>query len=146
MRIGACGVCHSDVHLHDGSSTSAAAQDRHSPRILEPPRTLGHEIAGTVVAVGPEAEGVAVGDRRVVYPWIGCGRCAAASAATSSCARPARLGINRDGGFADHVLVPHPRICSPSTRLPRAGLHLACSGLTARRARRVPRRCAGDRF
>jgi D-arabinose 1-dehydrogenase-like Zn-dependent alcohol dehydrogenase len=39
------------------------------------PFTLGHEVFGEVVAVGPEATNVTVGDKRIVYPWIGCSNC-----------------------------------------------------------------------
>ena len=71
LRIGSCGVCHSDVHLHDGYFDLGGGNKLDMTRALQPPRTLGHEIAGTVVAVGPEAQGVQVGDRRVVFPWLG---------------------------------------------------------------------------
>ena len=76
-------------------------------RAVQPPRTLGHEIAGTVVAVGPEAQGVQVGDRRVVFPWLGCGTCSLCREGREHlCNRPQALGIQRDGGFSSHVVVP----------------------------------------
>src|SRR6478672_2555632 len=94
---------------------------------------LGHEIAGAVVAVGPDAAGVAVGDRRVVFPWIGCTACGPCKAGREElCVAPRALGINRDGGFADHVLVPHPRYLFAYDPLPEAqACTYACSGLTA---------------
>jgi alcohol dehydrogenase/propanol-preferring alcohol dehydrogenase len=94
---------------------------------------LGHEIAGTVAAVGPDAEGVAVGDRRVVFPWIGCGACSPCEDGHEElCMAPRALGVNRDGGFADHVLVPHPRYLFAFDPLPEAqACTYACSGLTA---------------
>jgi D-arabinose 1-dehydrogenase-like Zn-dependent alcohol dehydrogenase len=133
VRVGACGVCHSDVHLHDGYFDLGGGKRLETGRMIDPPRTLGHEIAGVVVAIGPEASDVAIGDRRVVYPWIGCGRCAVcASGEEQMCAKPAALGINRDGGFADHVVVPHPRYLFAYDPLPEEqACTYACSGLTA---------------
>lgn len=133
VRVGSCGVCHSDVHLHDGYFDLGGGNKLDMTRSLAPPRTLGHEIAGTVVAVGPDASGVAVGDRRVVYPWIGCGQCALCAAGDEHlCNAPRALGIHRDGGFADHVLVPHPKYLLEFDPLPEAqACTYACSGLTA---------------
>jgi alcohol dehydrogenase/propanol-preferring alcohol dehydrogenase len=97
------------------------------------PRTLGHEIAGTVVAVGPDVKGLKVGDRRVVFPWIGCGQCSLCAGGNEHlCNAPRALGVHRDGGFADHVLVPHPRVLLEFDPLPEdQACTLACSGLTA---------------
>jgi alcohol dehydrogenase/propanol-preferring alcohol dehydrogenase len=133
LRIAACGVCHSDVHLHDGYFDLGGGNKLDMTRTLQPPRTLGHEIAGTVVAVGPDAQGVAVGDRRVVFPWIGCGQCALCAAGSEHlCNAPRALGIHRDGGFADHVSVPHPRYLLAFDPLPEdQACTYACSGLTA---------------
>ena len=110
VKVGSCGVCHSDVHLHDGYFDLGDGNKLDMTRSLQPPRTLGHEIAGTVVAVGPDATGASVGDRRVVFPWIGCGKCSLCLAGNEHlCNAPRALGIHRDGGFADHVVVPHPK-------------------------------------
>ena len=61
VRVGSCGLCHSDVHLHEGYFDLGNGQKLDLSRGIAPPRVLGHEIAGTVVAVGPDAGGVAVG-------------------------------------------------------------------------------------
>ena len=133
IKVGSCGVCHSDVHLHDGYFDLGSDVKLDMTRSVQPPRTLGHEIAGTVVAVGPEAQGVKVGDKRVVFPWIGCGHCALCVAGDEHlCSAPQALGVNRDGGFADHVLVPHPRYLLGYGQLAEAqACTYACSGLTA---------------
>jgi alcohol dehydrogenase/propanol-preferring alcohol dehydrogenase len=133
VKIGSCGVCHSDVHLHDGYFDLGGDVKLDMTRTVQPPRTLGHEIAGTVVAVGPEAKGVRVGDRRVVFPWIGCGACSLCAAGNEHlCNKPAALGIHRDGGFADHVSVPHPKYLLDYGSLPEEqACTYACSGLTA---------------
>lgn len=132
LRVAACGVCHSDVHLQDGYFDLGETK-ADLTRSVQPPRTLGHEIAGTVLAAGPDAAGVAVGERRVVYPWVGCGSCGVCRAGSEElCAAPRAIGINRDGGFADHVLVPHPRYLFDHGGLPaEQACTYACSGLTA---------------
>ena len=121
VKVGSCGVCHSDVHLHDGYFDLGGDNKLDMTRALNLPRTLGHEIAGTVIAVGPDAHGVEVGDRRVVFPWIGCGACSlCADGSEHLCNKPAALGVQRDGGFADHVSVPHQKYLLDSARCPRS--------------------------
>ena len=94
---------------------------------------LGHEIFGEVVAVGPDAEGVSVGDRRVVYPWIGCGECAVCQRGEEHLCTPGRaLGIVTNGGFASHVMVPNSRYLFDKGDVPDSlAATYACSGLTA---------------
>jgi D-arabinose 1-dehydrogenase-like Zn-dependent alcohol dehydrogenase len=135
VRIERCGVCHSDLHMHDGyfKLTADRKLDITTGRAL--PFTLGHEIAGVVESVGPEvAADVAPPSRKVaVYPWIGCGACAACQHGQENlCAAPRHLGITVDGGYASHVLVPHPRYLLDYAPLSSAlaGV-LMCSGLTA---------------
>jgi alcohol dehydrogenase, propanol-preferring len=134
LRTLATGVCHSDLHLWDGFYDIGGGK-RFSlrERGLAPPITLGHEIAGEVVAAGPDAAGVTPGDRRVIFPWIGCGTCATCRRGDEHlCNRPRAIGIQRPGGFADHVLVPHPRYLVPLEGLtPAQAAPYACSGLTA---------------
>ena len=137
VNIGSCGVCHSDVHLHDGYFDLGGGNKMDMTRALNLPRTLGHEIAGTVVAVGPEvpsgAQGVKVGDRRVVYPWLGCGVCTVCLAGDEQiCNKPRALGIQQDGGFSDHVVVPHAKYLIDYGNLAEEqACTYACSGLTA---------------
>jgi D-arabinose 1-dehydrogenase-like Zn-dependent alcohol dehydrogenase len=76
VRILAAGVCHSDIMLHDGFVDAGGGRKVDMTRGIAAPRILGHEIAGEVAAVGPEVRDAKVGDRVVVYPWIGCGECA----------------------------------------------------------------------
>ncbi len=133
VRLGSCGVCHSDVHLADGYFDLGNGNRIALGASVAPPRTLGHEIAGTVVAVGADVSTVAVGDRRVVYPWIGCGRCAmCASGEEQLCNSPRAIGINVDGGFADHVLVADEKYLFDFAPLSEEqACTYACSGLTA---------------
>ncbi len=67
----ACGVCHSDVHIHSGAFDLGGGNELPVP--VPNPFTLGHEIFGEVVSMGPDASNVNIGDKRIVYPWIGCG-------------------------------------------------------------------------
>jgi alcohol dehydrogenase/propanol-preferring alcohol dehydrogenase len=133
VRVGSCGVCHSDVHLHDGYFDLGNEVKLDMTRTVKPPRTLGHEIAGTVVAVGPDAVGAKVGDRRVVFPWIGCGECSLCAAGDGHlCNSPRALGIHRDGGFATHTVVPHAKYLLDYGNLAEEqACTYACSGLTA---------------
>lgn len=133
VKVGSCGVCHSDVHLHDGYFDLGNDVKLDMTRTVQPPRTLGHEIAGTVVAVGPDVQGVKVGDRRVVFPWIGCGQCALClSGDEHLCNSPRALGVHRDGGFATHTLVPDAKYLLDYGQLAEEqACTYACSGLTA---------------
>lgn len=149
LRVDGCGLCHSDVHLHDGYFDLGEGRKIDLSRGVAPPRTLGHEIVGTVVALGPEARGVQVGDRRVAFPWIGCGSCSFCSAGQEHlCAMPRALGVNRDGGLADHALVPHSRYLFAYDPLPpEQACTLACAGITAYSAlRKAAPLGAGDRL
>ena len=133
IRVERCGVCHSDVHLQDGYFMLAGDKrlDVTEGRTL--PFTLGHEIAGVIEAFGDGADGATLGRRVAVYPWIGCGTCAACRGGEENlCSNHRHVGIVVDGGFATHVLVPHPRYLLDYAPLPAtfAG-PLMCSGLTA---------------
>ena len=133
LRIEACGVCHSDLHLQDGFFDMGGGRrlDLSKGRTL--PLTLGHEIAGAAAACGPDAEGVDPGARYVAYPWIGCGGCGACGSGREHlCPQPRALGVTRAGGFSDHVLVPHPRYLFAIGDVPvKLACTYACSGLTA---------------
>jgi D-arabinose 1-dehydrogenase-like Zn-dependent alcohol dehydrogenase len=133
LNVEACGVCHSDLHVLDGFFELGDGKrlDLSGGRNL--PFTLGHEIAGSVAALGPDATGPTPGERVVVYPWIGCGECAICGAGDEHlCADARALGIQVDGGYADQVLVPHPRYLLDFGDIPaRLAATYACSGLTA---------------
>jgi len=133
VQVTECGVCHSDVHIHDGyfGLGGEAKLDVRAGRKL--PFALGHEIGGRVVAVGPDVKGVKVGDRRVVYPWIGCGDCpACARDEEQLCNKPRNLGIQVNGGYASHVLMPHEKyLIDFAGADPALAAAYMCSGLTA---------------
>ncbi len=145
VRIHRCGVCHSDLHMQDGYFLLGDDKklDVRSGRIL--PFTLGHEITGVIERAGPDAADalarepgpdlpqLEAGRPVAIYPWIGCGQCAACARGEENiCAAPRHLGIQVDGGYASHVLLPHPRYLIDYAPLSASfAAALMCSGLTA---------------
>jgi D-arabinose 1-dehydrogenase-like Zn-dependent alcohol dehydrogenase len=133
LKVLAAGVCHSDLHLSDGyfdlgGGRRLSLEDRG----MKLPLTLGHENVGVVVAVGPDARGVRVGDRRLAHPWIGCGSCTVCRRGEENLCRAMRsLGVFANGGYSDHLMVPHPRYLIDIGDLsPERAAPLACSGVT----------------
>ncbi len=134
IKILSAGVCHSDLHLWEGFFDLGMGQKLDvSTRGMKLPFTLGHEIAGEVAAIGPDVKDVRVGQRFVVFPWIGCRTCAFCNDGEELlCPTPRTLGTRRDGGYADHVIVPHPRYLVDHGNTPiDLACTYACSGLTA---------------
>jgi D-arabinose 1-dehydrogenase-like Zn-dependent alcohol dehydrogenase len=133
VRVTHCGVCHSDLHLQDGYFSLGGDKRLDITKDRPLPFTLGHEIAGTIEAAGDDAEGAVIGQRVAVYPWIGCGKCPACLAGNENmCSAHRHLGIAVDGGYASHVLVPHPHYLLDYAPLPASFAGpLMCSGLTA---------------
>ena len=133
VRVERCGVCHSDLHLQDGYFALGGDKRLDITKDRTLPFTLGHEIAGVIEDVGETADGAHIGDHVAVYPWIGCGVCAACRMGEENlCSAHRHLGISADGGFATHVIVPHPRYLIAYAPLsPAFAGPLMCSGLTA---------------
>ncbi len=135
VRVTACGVCHSDLHIHQGyfdlGDGERLVLEERGTRL---PFTPGHEITGTVAALGPEVEdGAEIGREYIVFPWIGCGRCALCLRGEENlCPKPRFLGAYEGGGYTDYIIVPHPRYLVPFDGLPRElACTYACSGVTA---------------
>lgn len=100
LRVEACGVCGTDVRIFKGE---------HSAYEHAEGRVPGHEIVGRIVEIstGGRSSDVAVGDRVFVAPNLGCGSCAqCASGNENLCRLTEGIGITRDGGFADYLVVP----------------------------------------
>ena len=134
MKVLAAGVCHSDLHIWDGYYEIGGGKRLNLVnRGIQLPLTMGHENVGEVIALGPEASGVKVGDVRLVNPWIGCGQCKACRRGEENlCGKPQSMGVYAQGGYATHMLVPHVRHLFGLGRLsPREAAPLACSGVTA---------------
>jgi D-arabinose 1-dehydrogenase-like Zn-dependent alcohol dehydrogenase len=133
VKLKYCGVCHSDVHIRDGYfDLGGGRRLAMSERGINLPATLGHEPYGTIIAAGPEAGDVPVGADRLVYPWTGCGACMRCRQGLDNfCAAPCCVGLQRPGGYADHLLVPHPRYLIDAGGIdPAWAATLSCSGLS----------------
>jgi len=135
VRVTHCGMCHSDLHVQAGGfdmgGGTLSSLERSGVRL---PVTMGHEIVGEVVELGPEVQDLALGDQVVVYPWIGCGACPVCERGDDHvCPRASRsLGIQLPGGYADLVRVPHARYLVPIGTLDAArAATFACAGITA---------------
>jgi D-arabinose 1-dehydrogenase-like Zn-dependent alcohol dehydrogenase len=133
VRVEHCGVCHSDVHIHDGYF--GLGGEIKMPLGLPLPHTLGHEVAGEVIAVGPDADPALIGQHRALYSWIGCGKCAACLRGEENyCNAPRNLGCSAGvgGGYASHVMIPDPKYLIDYGAVPPAlAATYMCSGLTA---------------
>ncbi|MBV9734333.1 MAG: alcohol dehydrogenase catalytic domain-containing protein [Acidisphaera sp.] len=128
-----CGVCHSDLHIWEGFYDIGGGRKMSlKDRGVVLPLAMGHEIVGRVKKLGPEAHGVAVGDLRIVYPWVGCGQCEPCrSDEDNMCLQPRSLGVYQNGGYGTHVLAPHPRhLVDPGNVDPAVAATYACSGIT----------------
>lgn len=128
-----CGVCHSDLHIWEGRYDLGGGKVMNlTDRGLSLPIAMGHEIIGRVVKLGPDATGVKVGDIRIVFPWVGCGTCAACQADEDNmCLNNKSLGVYQHGGYATHVVAPHPRhLVDPGNLDPAVAATYACSGIT----------------
>src|SRR5919109_1534253 len=133
VRLKFCGVCHSDVHIRDGYfDLGGGRRLRMAERGMSLPTTLGHEPFGTVIAAGPDAGDVPIGTDRLVYPWTGCGNCARCSESLDNyCMAPSMIGLQRPGGYADHLIVPHSRYLIDANGVdPVWAATLSCSGLS----------------
>ncbi len=133
LEVTHCGVCHSDLHIWEGFYDLGGGRRMSlKDRGVTLPLAMGHEIVGRVVRLGPEASGVAVGDLRIVYPWVGCGQCDRCRAEEDNmCPQGRAIGVYRNGGYATHVLVPEARhLIDPGTLDPELACTYACSGIT----------------
>jgi D-arabinose 1-dehydrogenase-like Zn-dependent alcohol dehydrogenase len=133
LKVLAAGVCHSDLHLSDGYFDLGGGKKLSIlERGMKLPTTLGHENVGEVIALGPDARGVKIGDRRLVDPWMGCGECPVCKRGDEQlCTKPSSLGVFRQGGYSTHLMVPHPRYLFDIGNIPpERAAPLACSGVT----------------
>lgn len=134
IRVTSCGVCHSDLNIRAGFFNLGHGKQRRLADFgIELPLTPGHEPVGEVAAVGPEASGVSVGDRRVVWPWVGCRSCACCLREEDIlCEKGRYLGARVDGAYSDYMVVPHPRYLLAYDGVEEAvAATYACAGITS---------------
>ena len=139
IKVKAAGVCHSDLHIWEGGYDLGHGRKPLSlkDRGVSLPRTMGHETVGEILAFGPDVKadtgGLKVGDVALVYPWLGCGKCETCLAGEENMCvvKPNAIGVYCDGGYADHMTVPHPKYLLNLKGLdPVTAAPYACSGVT----------------
>ena len=133
LAIEACGVCHSDLHIHQGFFDLGGGKTFPvSSRGVVPPFTLGHEPVGKVISVGSKDQEHLIGKSFLIYPWINCEVCQSCKVGmTQVCDAPKIIGTRVDGGYSDHVVVPHKKFLIDYTGInPYLACTLSCSGLT----------------
>jgi alcohol dehydrogenase/propanol-preferring alcohol dehydrogenase len=134
LEVTHCGVCHSDLHIWEGYYDIGGGQKMSlKDRGVTLPLAMGHEIVGRVVKLGPDAKGVKPGDIRIVFPWLGCGKCdKCLNEEDNMCTVAARsLGVYANGGYGTHVIAPHVRhLVDPGNLDPAVAATYACSGIT----------------
>src|SRR3954470_13297453 len=128
LRVAGAGLCHSDLHLMGWPAGTLP---------YELPFTLGHENAGWIEALGPGVKGWDAGEAVAIYGSWGCGRCRPCRTGLETlCERAALLGaagggLGRNGGMAEYMLVPDPRLLVPLEDLdPRDVAPLSDAALT----------------
>jgi len=131
LRVRACGVCRTDLHVFDGELPR--------PKL---PLILGHEVVGEVVELGAEVQGLQVG-QRVGVPWLGytCGQCRFCAAGRENLCEFAQFtGYTLDGGYAEYIVAdaryvfPLPEAYDDVAVAP-----LLCAGLIGYRSYRIAR-------
>jgi propanol-preferring alcohol dehydrogenase len=142
IKVEACGVCHSDLHLADGDWSQLAP-------IVKRPLILGHEIAGRVIEKGGEVHDLQIGER-VGVPWVHwtCGECEFCREGHENlCAKQKITGVTVDGGYAELVKAP----ASHAMKIPEGlssieAAPLFCAGVTVYRALKQARISPGQRL
>lgn len=142
IKVEACGVCHSDLHVADGDWSQLAA-------IVKRPLILGHEIAGRVIEKGRDAGDLQIGDR-VGVPWVHwtCGECEFCQEGNENlCSKQKITGVTVDGGYAELVKAP----ASHALKIPEhlssvEAAPLFCAGVTVFRALKQVKVLPGQRL
>ncbi len=136
VRVEAAGICHSDVHYRSGPL---------GPK--EFPVTLGHEVAGTIVAAGDAVDGDRVGERVCLHYQTFCGSCRWCVAGYEQfCPEGRMLGNSRSGGYAEFITIPSANAISLPDEVPMEhAAVMMCSSATALHALRQARVGPGDR-
>ena len=132
VKTVSCGVCHSDVHIYEGFFDLGGGAKLPTPA---KDLAMGHEVFGEVVELGENVKDFEIGKKYVVYPWIGCGDCEICESGNEhycGITTNRNIGITRDGGYGEYVLVPDKKYLfdAGDTHDNLAGSY-ACRGLTA---------------
>jgi 2-desacetyl-2-hydroxyethyl bacteriochlorophyllide A dehydrogenase len=135
VRVGAAGICHSDAHYRGGRSP-----------VRPLPLTLGHEVAGTIEAVGPQVTSAKKGDRVCLHYLTSCRHCFHCDRGEEQfCPTGSMIGHYRDGGWAEFIVVPARNAVPLPDEIPfEHGAVLMCSASTSLHALRRGRVTGGE--
>ncbi|MBA2553909.1 MAG: alcohol dehydrogenase catalytic domain-containing protein [Geodermatophilaceae bacterium] len=97
LRVSNCSTCGTDVKIFN-----------HGHQHIDPPRVMGHEVAGEIVAVGADVDAWSAGDQVQVIAAVPCGQCYYCTRGTMAiCPNQTSIGYHYDGGFAEYLVVPN---------------------------------------
>ena len=135
VRVRAAGVCHSDAHYRAGTTP-----------VGKLPLTLGHEVAGEVEDMGGDVSQFKLGDRVCIHYMISCGSCEQCRGGREQlCVSGSMVGKDRDGGFAEYIVVPERNAIALPDGVPfEAAAVMMCSSATALHAIYQSRLAAGE--
>jgi propanol-preferring alcohol dehydrogenase len=147
LKVAGAGACHSDVAIYKEFQEG-------QPGAMAPSFVLGHENAGWIEEVGPGVEGFTTGDAYLVYGPVGCGHCKMCSKGQDTyCENAATMpylgiGLGRDGGMAEYVVVPARNLVPLGDADPVAAAPLSDAALTPYHAIKnaLPNLAGGGRF
>lgn len=106
LKVKKVGICGTDLHAFSGNQA-----------YFTYPRILGHELAGEVVEIGENHNGIKAGDKVVIMPYVSCGSCIACrNGKTNCCSSIEVLGVHRDGGMQEYIIV-HEDLLIPCSGL-----------------------------
>jgi L-gulonate 5-dehydrogenase len=108
VKIKAGGICGSDLGIYKGTNSLATY-----------PRVIGHEFAGIVEEIGEAVEGIGVGDKVAVDPVVSCGECYACTHGRHNvCEKLEVMGVHRDGGFCEYIVVNYKNLYKTTKDIP----------------------------
>jgi len=134
IQVTLSGACHTDLRFWEGHYDLGGGQKMTvANRGIMLLRAMGHEILGTVAKLGPDVQGLKLGDPRIVFPWLRCGDCRVRETGYEKlCDCLQSVGIFRDGGMASFIDIRHPRyLGDPGDLALAVACIYSCSGTTA---------------
>jgi threonine 3-dehydrogenase len=111
IKVSKSAICGTDLHIYKW--------DEWARQTIKTPLIIGHEYMGYVVEIGSEVEHVKIGDRVTVEGHISCGHCRNCRRGRQHiCDNTIGIGVNRDGGFAEYLIVPFKNVLHIDSRIP----------------------------
>ncbi|NQS92450.1 MAG: alcohol dehydrogenase catalytic domain-containing protein [Chloroflexi bacterium] len=135
VQVMAAGICHSDVHYRAGISP-----------VHPLPMTLGHEVAGVIKKLGSNVRSRTIGERICLHYMVTCGECMYCNLGSEQfCISGQMLGKNRDGGYAEYIVLPARNAFPLPNEIPfEQGAIMMCSSASSFHALRKSRLRAGE--